>query len=440
VEGSAAQLARPRASQESAQTGTPVDLEAAYRVVRGTSERLAAPLQPEDMVVQSMPDASPTKWHLAHTSWFFETFVLAAAGIAPDHHPAFAYLFNSYYNAVGPRSPRPSRGLMTRPTVAEVRAYRAAVDEAMLAWLRDGGAAGPLGAVAELGLHHEQQHQELLLTDIKHAFAQNPLLPPYIGEPGAQATAKGPSAASTTWIALPGGLHEVGAEPSAGFAFDNEGPRHRVWLEPYRLATGLVTCGDWLEFMAAGGYAEPGVWLSDGWAQVQANGWQAPLYWWREDDGEWRHYTLYGPRRVHPAEPVCHVSFYEADAFARWSGARLPTELEWEVAARAQPLTGTFQEAGVFHPRPAATGEGLAQVYGEVWQWTASPYVGYPGYRPAAGAIGEYNGKFMCNQLVLRGGSIATPRSHIRPTYRNFFYPHCRWQFAGLRLAGDADG
>ncbi|MGL4550626.1 MAG: ergothioneine biosynthesis protein EgtB [Gemmataceae bacterium] len=410
--------------ENNAGAASPAD---AYRRVRQTTRWLAEPLAPEDHVIQSMPDASPVKWHLAHTTWFFETFVLAPH--APAHrpfHPDFGRLFNSYYEAAGPRWPRARRGLLSRPTVAEVAAYRAAVDEQMLALLRDPSAE--VAALVTLGLNHEQQHQELILTDLKHAFAANPLRPAY--RPAASDDGPAPPAA---WLTFPEGVVTVGHEGGA-FAFDNESPRHRTFLQGHQIAARPVTNGEYLAFLDDGGYARPELWLSDGWAARQANGWERPLYW--EADGTAT--TLAGPRAVAPDEPVCHVSYYEADAFARWAGARLPTEAEWEHAAG--PPAGHFLDAGRFHPAagPSADDRGpLFKAHGDVWQWTASPYVGYPGYRPPSGALGEYNGKFMCNQLVLRGSSCVTPASHARSTYRNFFPPDARWQFSGVRLAKD---
>ena len=405
------------------------DLARRYRVCRGRTERLCQPLAVEDYQLQSMPDCSPPKWHLAHTTWFFETFVLAphAPGFRP-HHPQYGYLFNSYYEAVGDRWPRPTRGLLSRPTVAEVYAYRRAVDERMLHLLESAG-DGTLAAVApivELGLNHEEQHQELLLTDLKHAFGLNPLGPVYT-----PSAVGGGTSPSLFWASFPAGLRTVGHD-GRGFAFDNEGPRHRVYLNAYQLASRPVTAGEYRAFMEDGGYSRPEFWLSDGWAARQQHGWTAPLYWARTSD-EWSLFTLSGQRPLDPAEPVCHVSFYEADAYARWAGARLPTEFEWETTAADLDVRGHFSDAGRFHPTA-----GTGQMFGDVWEWTASPYVGYPGFRPAGGAVGEYNGKFMCNQMVLRGGSCVTPPGHVRTTYRNFFPPDARWQFSGLRLARDA--
>ncbi|GEJ57026.1 ergothioneine biosynthesis protein EgtB [Anaeromyxobacter diazotrophicus] len=409
--------------------GTPAA--ARYRAVRARTEALCAPLGPEDMVVQSMPDASPAKWHLAHTTWFFETFLLGPRepGFEP-FHPKYGFLFNSYYDTVGPRHARAKRGLLTRPPLPEVRAYRRQVDDRVLALLERG--LDPEGAaVLEVGLHHEQQHQELLLTDIKHAFSENPLRPAY-APPLAPSRRSAPRLA---WVEHEGGLCELG-HGGGGFAFDNEGPRHRAWLEPFALASRAVTCGEYLGFLEDGGYRRPGLWLSDGFAAAARAGWEAPLYWERDGAG-WSVFTLHGPRPLDPAEPVVHLSYYEADAYARWAGARLPTEAEWEVVARGAAEDGALADGGRYHP--AAAGEQRpAQLLGDVWEWTASAYAAYPGYRPAPGALGEYNGKFMVNQLVLRGGSCATPAGHVRPTYRNFFYPEARWQFSGLRLCREA--
>jgi ergothioneine biosynthesis protein EgtB len=408
-----------------------------YCEVRSLTEALAAPLSPEDQTVQSMPDVSPTKWHRGHTTWFFEEFVLGPH--LPSYepfHPGFGYLFNSYYEAVGPRHRRDRRGVVSRPGIAEVAAYRRAVDAAVLELL---DTAPPERAVelVELGLNHEQQHQELLLMDIKHVLAQNPLDPPYLQGRGARHQ----STPAVGWVEHPGGRVEVGAPDAAGFAFDNERPRHEVLLTPFQLATRAVTCGEWLAFMEDGGYERPELWLSDGWAAVSTSGWDAPLYW-EPGDGAWTTYTLGGRRPIEPAEPLCHVSYYEADAFARWAGARLPTEAEWEQVAATVDATSaglrTTPTAEELHPRPAPGTGGPQQLYGEVWQWTSSPYTAYPGFQPAAGAVGEYNGKFMVNQQVLRGGCCATPVGHVRPTYRNFFPPAARWAFSGLRLARDA--
>jgi len=400
-----------------------------FKSVRRLTEALAEPLSPEDQTVQSMPDASPTKWHLAHTTWFFETFVLKpqAASYRP-FDPAYEYLFNSYYEAVGPRHPRPQRGLITRPGVEEILAYRRYVSDAMMQLIDDGRSNAT--DLIELGLHHEQQHQELILMDIKHALSMNPLFPAYAPE-RVPATPDAP----LHWLDFEGGLVEIG-HAGEGFAFDNEGPRHRTWVDPFALATRLVTCGEYEAFIADGGYRRPEFWLSAGWECVNQRGWQAPLYW--HENGV---FTLAGLRERRAEEPVCHVSFYEAAAYAKWAGKRLPREAEWEIAAADAVLDGNLLDADVSdrsppHPVPAQ-GDGLAQMIGDVWEWTASPYVAYPGFREPAGAIGEYNGKFMANQMVLRGGCAATPRDHIRTTYRNFFPPDARWMFGGIRLAED---
>jgi ergothioneine biosynthesis protein EgtB len=408
-----------------------------YREVRRRTEWLAEPLTPEDQNLQSMPDASPVKWHLAHTSWFFETFLLIPHQRGYQRfHKDFTYLFNSYYNAVGERPERPQRSFMSRPGQEEVMCYRRHVDAAMEELLQPGVAA-EVSALVELGLNHEQQHQELILTDIQHAFWSQPLRPTY-REGKAEETGE---SAPLEWVAFPGGIYWVGHEGS-GFAFDNEGPRHEVLLQPYELASRLVTNAEYLEFIADGGYRRAELWLSDGWEAVRGGGWQAPLYWIRQEGaagGEWFEFTLAGVRRLAPHEPVCHVSYYEADAYARWAGARLATEFEWEVAAqRGGGAEGTFLEDERFHPAAAGGKErqgSVQQMLGDCWEWTSSAYLAYPGYRAAEGALGEYNGKFMCNQMVLRGGSCATPRSHIRTTYRNFFPPQARWQFSGIRLA-----
>jgi ergothioneine biosynthesis protein EgtB len=390
-----------------------------YRPVRALTERLAAPLGPEDQTVQSMPDASPTKWHRAHTTWFFEEFVLAA--LSPDYkvfHDGYTYLFNSYYEAVGPRHPRPERGLITRPGAAEVAEYRAYVDAAMVDLLDAGAHEGAAGLVV-LGLHHEQQHQELLVMDIQHALSRNPLAPSYGFLPW-QAAAARRDPPVRRWIGHDGGIVGVGHD-GTGFAFDNESPRHDEVLRPFELSASLVTNAELLAFMADGGYERPDLWMSEGWALVQTQGWRAPEYW-QERDGSWWTFSLAGMQPVAGDEAVVHVSWFEADAFARWAGARLPREGEWEALA-PEP------------DEPEAIGQGF---YGTVWQWTASPYAAYPGFAPPAGAIGEYNGKFMVNQQVLRGSCRATPPGHARRTYRNFFPPHARWMFAGVRLARDA--
>jgi ergothioneine biosynthesis protein EgtB len=410
-----------------------------YVEVRRQTDRLAAPLSAEDCQVQSMPDASPTKWHLAHTSWFFETFVLGA-----PLEPGFDYLFNSYYEAVGARHPRAARGLLTRPALDEVRRYRRRIDEAVLDRF-ERGVNDDVRARVVLGLHHEQQHQELILTDIKHLLGAHPHAPAYRNPRAPAPQARAGTATALEWIAFAGGVTEIGvAPPGAGgepFAFDNESPKHEVLLRPYALASRLTTCGEYRAFIDDGGYRRPELWLSDGWAEVVAERRERPLYWRGETI-----FTLDGERPLIDDEPVAHVSLYEADAFARWAGARLPTEAEWEAAAVAQPVRvhDNLADSEAFHPRaPAASdgigqGAGLRQLYGDVWEWTASAYVPYPGYRAAAGALGEYNGKFMVNQQVLRGGSCATPRGHIRASYRNFFPAGTRWQFSGIRLARDA--
>ncbi len=405
-----------------------------FRAVRDATMALAAPLSAEDCAIQSMPDASPVKWHLAHTSWFFETFVLE------PHLPgyrifaaAFRVLFNSYYNAVGAKHPRPQRGLISRPSLADVHAYRAHVDAATSTLLGDPVAAGRLLELLELGVQHEQQHQELILTDVKHLLSCNPQRPAY-----APPRAPGDDAVTPPleWVHFKAGLFQIGHD-GTGFAFDNETPRHRQYLEAFALASRPVSNDEYAAFIGDGGYRRPELWLSEGWDWVQANKIAAPLYW--EDDGGWQQFTLHGMLPLEGDAPVCHVSLFEADAYARWAMARLPTEAEWEVAAAGVPVAGHFVESGALRPRPAGgTDAPLSQLFGDVWQWTQSAYAPYPGFRPAAGAVGEYNGKFMCNQYVLRGGSCATPRSHIRASYRNFFPAAARWQFSGFRLARDA--
>jgi ergothioneine biosynthesis protein EgtB len=412
------------------------DLAARYRNVRAFTEALAAPLSAEDQTVQSMPDVSPTKWHRAHTTWFFETFLLGAADSAyRPFHPQYCFLFNSYYETVGARHPRPERGLLSRPGIDEVAAYRRHVDAAM-------GDAGlfdvdaPTAWLVDLGLHHEQQHQELLLMDIKHVLSCNPLRPAYM--PVADPARPDADACPAGRIDCDGGLVAVG-HAGDDFAFDNELPRHTQYVSPFALDDRPVSCGDWLAFISDDGYARPDLWLSDGWAAVLSGGWDSPLYWERDGD-RWSVFTLRGPRAVDPPEPVCHVSYYEADAYARWAGARLPTEAEWEAAlhARLEPGAGIDDlDAAPLHPRARRPGDRRAGT-GEVWEWTASAYLPYPGFRTAAGAVGEYNGKFMVNQHVLRGGCAVTPAGHVRATYRNFFPPSARWPFTGLRLAHDA--
>jgi len=401
-------------------------LAARYDAVRGETERLAAPLSAEDQLVQSMPDASPTKWHRAHTTWFFETFLLKSDADYREFDSAYGYLFNSYYEAVGPRHPRTARGMLTRPTCAEIADYRGHVDDAMSRFIAARGEEPEFAALIELGLNHEQQHQELLLTDILHAHSRNPLKPAYAPFKPASPTAL----AAPKWLECDGGQVEIGHD-GKGFAFDNEGPRHAVLLRPYRVSDSLVTNADWLEFMQAGGYRDPKYWLSDGWQRAREEDWSHPLYW-ESRDGEWFAMTLSGLQPLDLAAPVCHVSYYEADAFARFKGARLPTEYEWENAAAPSGIAGNFADARYL--RPIANG---GRMFGDVWQWTGSAYLPYPGFEISEGAVGEYNGKFMINQMVLRGGSCATPAGHIRASYRNFFYPHQRWQFMGLRLASD---
>jgi ergothioneine biosynthesis protein EgtB len=396
---------------------------------------LCEPLATEDYVIQSMPDVSPTKWHIAHVTWFWETFLLLPA--LPGYqslHPQYAYLFNSYYNTLGQRHCRPNRGLISRPTVKETYAYRRYVDEHVLDLLEqlDEGRLSEFTPIMTLGLHHEQQHQELMLTDIKHVFSCNPLSPAYVERIPTSTSSVPPVA----WVSFPEGVYWIG-HAGEGFAFDNEGPRHRQFVQSFQLASRLVTNAEYLAFMEDGGYENPLLWLSEGWATVQQEEWQAPLYW-EKRDGRWSMMTLSGLREVDLAEPVCHVSYFEADAYARWADARLPTEAEWEVAAQDVPVEGNFVESGLYHPAPLATstsGGKLAQMYGDVWQWTQSSYAPYPNFKPGPGAVGEYNGKFMCNQYVLRGGSCATSSSHTRSTYRNFFPANAQWQFMGIRLA-----
>lgn len=404
------------------------DALARFTRIRRQTLALCTGLSGEDLQVQSMPDASPGKWHLAHTTWFFEQFVLGHDPAYRSPNPEWHYLFNSYYESVGPMHARPQRGLLSRPSLDEIRDYRARIDDAVGKRL-ERGVDTSLAARIELGLQHEQQHQELLLTDIKHALWCNPLKPAYREAPTAG------ESRTTSMRFLPGrqGPVDIGHE-SDGFAYDNETPHHTTWLSAHALANRLVTNDEYLAFVRDGGYQDAGLWLSDGWARVQREGWQRPLYWQEDLVSE---FTLAGVRALDPHAPVCHVSYFEADAFARWAGARLPTEAEWEDAAARLPANGNFQESQRFHPCAVPAGDGLLQMYGDVWEWTASPYVSYPGFKPLPGALGEYNGKFMNGQWVLRGGSCATPRDHIRASYRNFFPPHARWQFAGIRLGQD---
>ena len=408
-------------------------LAARYAETRAVTEALAAPLSAEDCAIQSMPDASPVKWHLAHTTWFFETFVLEPH--RADYalfEPAFRVLFNSYYNAVGDKHPRPQRGLLSRPSLDEVRAYRRHVDRALLELL-DLDPAPTIRELVELGINHEQQHQELVLTDVKHMLSCNPLKPAYAAPRAEKRTV---TVAPIAWVEFGARMAEIGHRPP-GFAFDNETPRHREFAAAFELATRPVTNAEFLAFIADDGYRRPELWLSEGWDWINANAVAAPAYWERGDAAA-RCFTLNGLLALEPEAPVCHVSLYEADAYARWAGARLPTESEWEIAAQDVSLDGNFLEDGWLRARPAPSDGGrLVQLFGDVWEWTRSAYAPYPGFRAAGGAIGEYNGKFMCNQYVLRGGSCATPKSHIRATYRNFFPAAARWQFTGLRLARD---
>lgn len=422
-------------------SNTRTEIIESYKKVRQFTHTLAEPLEIEDYVVQSMPDVSPTKWHLAHTSWFFETFVLSKALTEyKSPNPQYAYLFNSYYVQAGERHYRPKRGLISRPTVEETYNYRNHVDESMLQFMENADREEwmELGPVIEIGIHHEQQHQELIVTDIKHVLSENPLHPKYIDNKKSGKASENPKELS--WIGFEEGLFDIGNQ-GGGFGYDNEFPEHKVYLAPYMLASRLITNAEYIEFMEDGGYETPEIWLSEGWATVEENNWKAPLYW-KKHNGEWMQFTLSGLRPVEPDEPVTHVSYFEADAFARWAGSRLPTESEWEVAASNLEIEGNFADNLNFHPiglDAGSNGGVLKQMYGDVWEWTQSSYSAYPGYKTPPGALGEYNGKFMCNQMVLRGGSCATSKSHIRKTYRNFFPTNARWQFMGIRLAKDSE-
>jgi ergothioneine biosynthesis protein EgtB len=404
-----------------------------FKEIRRASLNIVEPLEPEDFVIQVMTNTSPTKWHLAHVSWFFETFLLDKAYDDYDSlHPQYSYIFNSYYLQTGQPHGRAKRGFLSRPTVEEVMEYRRYVNRNVIDFLEnaDDEQLAEFGPVIEIGNNHEQQHQELMITDFKFMFAQNPLFPVYREQNNAESHVPD----DLNWISFEEGIYEIG---SAGgeFTYDNEHPRHRMFLEAFKLGHRLITNREFLQFMEDGGYERSGLWLDDGWSAVNENNWNAPLYW-LQKDGKWHYYTLSGLRKVDPNEPVTHISYYEADAFARWAGARLPTEVEWEVAAGDKPYEGNFVEDETFHPRPLRQDKDrLNQMYGDVWEWTKSSYDAYPGYQPLEGALGEYNGKFMCGQYVLRGGSCATSKSHIRKTYRNFFYPDARWQFNGIRLA-----
>ena len=401
-----------------------------YSAVRQFSEFLCEPLETEDYGIQAMPDVSPPKWHLAHTTWFFETFLLQPQNSNyQPFHPRFCYLFNSYYEAVGSRHPRPERGLLSRPTVAEIYAYRAYVDEAMEQLIKEKGDRPDVAALIELGLHHEQQHQELILMDVKYNFSINPLFPAY-HQPSASVQTPQSKTDQSLSLEFDAGIHSIG-HAHEDFCFDNELPRHQVLLREGKLHADLVTNGEYLEFIEAGGYQQAEHWLSEGWNWVQTHKWQAPLYW-HQDQGNWYEMSLKGLLALDLDQPVCHVSYYEADAYARWKDQSLPTEAEWEVVAQDQSQEGHFADAHHFHPEANPAHH---QLFGDVWEWTQSPYVNYPGFKAAEGAVGEYNGKFMSNQMVLRGGCCATPAGHIRASYRNFFPPHARWQFSGIRLA-----
>jgi ergothioneine biosynthesis protein EgtB len=411
------------------QQATPDMLIEKYLSTRKQSEQIAAMLRAEDMQLQSMPDASPTKWHLAHTTWFFETFVLMKVKGYQAFHEQFNVLFNSYYNSVGEQFKRPSRGVISRPTVDEILAYRHYVDEAMHKRLA-GEISAEEHAIITLGINHEQQHQELMFTDIKHAFSLNPMFPALI-----QCQYTDGLEQSLKYISIDVGLYECGADADGDFCFDNETPRHSVYVAPFKLASRPVTNGEYAEFIAAGGYEDPLLWLSDGWARIQELGQSCPVYW-RGHKGNWSEFTLAGMQPLQLNAPVCHVNYFEACAYANWAGKRLPTEYEWEVVARNQPTEGNMLDLKVLHPK-VSNHPGITQLFGDVWEWTSSAYNAYPCYQPARGALGEYNSKFMVGQYVLRGGSCVTPPGHIRSTYRNFFYPHSYWQFSGIRLASN---
>lgn len=410
-----------------------------YETTRMMTNKLVEPLETEDYTIQSIPDVSPPKWHMAHTTWFFETFILKEYNESyRSFHEEFDYLFNSYYESVGSFFPRHSRGLLSRPSIDKVRRYRKDIDEEItqLINLADETLLVEIAGLIEIGLHHEQQHQELLMTDIKYNFSINPLKPIYRELESMETTKASP----LEWLSFEGGLVETGINEGNGFSFDNERPVHKVWLEPFDLATRTVTNGEYLAFIEDGGYKRAEFWLSDGWSTVKNQSWEAPLHW-ENKDGEWYNFTLHGLVPVNNEEPVTHISYYEAEAYASWAGKRLPTEAEWEVAVRDQPIEGNFVEDGVYHPVASVkNGEGqLQKAYGDVWEWTKSPYMPYPGNKPLDGALGEYNAKFMSSQMILRGGSCVTSQSHIRPSYRNFFAPDKRWQFTGIRLAGDVE-
>ncbi|WP_169543203.1 ergothioneine biosynthesis protein EgtB [Sneathiella aquimaris] len=412
------------------------DLLAHFHEIRTCTGKLAAPLSDADATVQSMPDASPAKWHLGHTSWFFETLILTPYKEGyPCFDQRYAFLFNSYYESLGPRQPRPQRGMLTRPSLAEITEYRQHVDRHMTEFLSQTQRDTKILDLVELGLNHEMQHQELLLTDLLHLFAQNPIKPVYhASEP--LPVENTPLPATPDWTSYDGGLVDVGHDQS-GFSFDCETPKHQQILRPFKLANTPINNRDWIEFIDDGGYQNPLLWLSDGWSTVQTEGWHAPLYWGQRDDMWWS-MTLRGFQPIVLDSPVCHISYYEADAFARWRGHRLPTEFEWEIAAQQQAIEGNFLESEEYRPRtPPRSKSKMIQLYGDVWEWTSSPYISYPGFKPAEGAVAEYNGKFMSGQFVLRGGACTTPIRQMRPTYRNFFYPHQRWQVTGLRLAAD---